>query len=142
MTIETELVNNKIPEISDEKLKDLMGKIRPLGRFSRKLSSKVDELFRDSDGDLYFLQDGNPRQNGFIYLEPLELAESINQTPYDSIRTFHTAGAMSFIPTVAEVLAQIPEKDIERCVAFEIGYKGTTGGGSYDIGETSLYELR
>ena len=135
-----------IPEISDEQLADLARRIKPVVRFARRTTSRSDELVTDPEGDLFFIKDVDPRTTAFTWdPEPTRRAEEVNPNSYRSIRTRHTYGAPVFFkPSVAEVLAQISEGDLERCVAFETESEGlgpaNCDPGGYHVTVTHLYE--
>ncbi|MBS3096982.1 hypothetical protein J4480_06115 [Candidatus Woesearchaeota archaeon] len=130
---------DRVPDISDERLEQLAIQIRPVARF-------VGEKLHPG-GELYYTKGpDNPRElrkKAYTWVaEPLRLAT--NLTHYNDITTYHEFGAsVIFSATIAEVLAQIPEEDLERAVAFESLYYHLT---SQDIIEcyhktaTRLYE--
>ena len=130
---------DRVPDISDERLEQLAIQIRPVARF-------VGEKLHPG-GELYYTKGpDNPRElrkKAYTWVaEPLRLAT--NLTHYNDITTYHEFGAsVIFSATNAEVLAQIPEEDLERAVAFESLYYHLT---SQDIIEcyhktaTRLYE--
>ena len=62
---------------------------------------------------------------------------------YRVITTYHCYDHHGFFrPLIAEVLAQIPEEDLERAVAFEIEHVGFSDGDKYHTAKTKLYERR
>lgn len=95
----------KIPEITDERLEALSQKIRPLVR---------------SRGELWHIKPRHPQAAAFSPSPVLtEMATGIEQIT--KISTLHSFGYSGrFEPSVAEVLAQIPEEWIERTVAFSV----------------------
>ena len=133
---------SELPKISDGRLEELMGEIKPVVRYSRRVTSRKDKLVQDDEGDLYFIQDVDPRGVAFTWApKPARIADEVNPNPYKSIETIHSYGAPVFFkPSIAEVLAQIPEDDIGRCVAFETNPLGFTEGSSYHLAQTRLYE--
>ena len=133
---------SELPKISDGRLEELMKEIKPVVRYSRRITSREDKLVQDDEGDLYFIKDVDPRDVAFTWdPEPARMAEEVNPNSYKSIKTIHSYGAPVFFkPSIAEVLAQIPEDDIRRCVAFETNYLGFTEGSSCHLAQTRLYE--
>jgi len=132
----------ELPEISDGRLEELIKEIKPVVRYSRRITSREDKLVQDDKGDLYFIEDVDPRKIAFTWdPKPARMAEEVNPNPYKTIKTIHSYGApVLFKPSIAEVLAQIPEDDIGRCVAFETDHLGFTEGSSYHLAQTRLYE--
>jgi len=104
----------ELPKISDGRLEELMKEIKPVVRHSRRITSRDDKLVRDGEGDLYFIEDVDPRGVAFTWdPKPARMAEEVNPNSYKSIETIHSYGAPVFFkPSIAEVLAQIPEEDI------------------------------
>ncbi|MBS3134181.1 hypothetical protein J4214_03035 [Candidatus Woesearchaeota archaeon] len=133
-----------IPTITNKNLEELMKKIKPVIRVSRVTNSKGSRLEEDPDGDLYYIKPVEPRKVAFNWdPKPTRLAKSVNPNPYKKIITIHDYGAPSlFKPSIAEVLAQIPEKDIKKCVAFETNLLGFTDSSSYHTAQTRLYEKK
>lgn len=133
-----------VPAITEKKLKELMKRIKPVVRFSRVENSRGSNLEEDSNGDLFYIKSVNPRDVAFTWEpEPTRMARSVNPSPYKKIETIHDYGAPVFFkPSIAEVLAQIPEKDIGRCVAFETNHLGFTQNSSHHTAETRLYEKK
>lgn len=132
-----------IPEITEERLEQLAERIRPVVRYtprwieeSNKLAEWTDEarerinrIPKEEPGD-------SPSNTGIPYW--VELPKSLRSIAYTwepkpyapaffeieqfaHIITYHDFGApVLFKPSIAEVLAQIPEHLIEETVAFEI----------------------
>lgn len=94
-----------IPEISDEKLEGLSAHIKPLVR-------RGDQLF--------FIEDPDPRNVAFPWSPVLkEAAEDLEVLSI--LPTLHSFGYHGlFKPSVAEVLAQIPDELLEEAIAFEV----------------------
>lgn len=130
--------------ITDERLNELVKRIRPVVRFipkwmeeGNKLQGARTEADRIRINKIPREKAGSQSNTGIPYViklprdlrrtaytwdpepEPGGMAEGIEQ--YAHIITYHTFGAPSlFKPSVAEVLAQIPEALIETTVAFEL----------------------
>ena len=126
----------KIPEISNERLEELAARIKPVVKFAGRI--KLDKY---SDGGLYYLEYVDLRGSAFSFNpKPIRAAVEINPNSYKQIKTFHRHGTVYFKPSIAEVLAQIPEEDIGRCVAFETLEDTFSEKGGCHVGLTLLYE--
>lgn len=92
--------------ISDEKLKSLLARIRPVFDFPNKGKC--------------FVKSCDPREVSYIWdAVPDGIAKDLK--PICDIDTYHTFGYYGlFKPSIAEVLAQIPEDKLDQVVAFEI----------------------
>ena len=106
---------SQIPQISDERLEELVGKIRPVVRMSKVTTSRRSRLEQDEEGDLYYVKDVDPRNVAFTWEpKPTSMAKGVNPNPYKEIVTIHSYGAPVFFkPSIAEVLAQISDEDIK-----------------------------
>ena len=135
---------SKIPRISDEKLEDLASRIKPVVRFIKIEHPDLVIFRQSSDGDLYYIEDGGPRNFSFIWDTKAKcLADDINLDPYKILRTIHYyATPAIFHPLLEDILAQIPEEDIGRVVAFETNHVGFTDDERYHLAETRLYECK
>lgn len=133
-----------IPKISDEKLEDLVDKIKPVVRCSKFLYTDTVEL--NPEGDLLcYLEDVDPRVDNFVQKPKLgKIAEGLKH--FKTIKTYHKYGVpVVFSPTVAEVLAQIPEKYLDKVVAFETIYYGLSHENlvdDYHVTVTRLYKKK
>lgn len=105
-----------IPEISDEKLLELSQRIKPVIRFSRGLKG----LFLSPEGIPYYIKPVDLREMAFTWdATPSKKAKGLQEIV--AIRTLHSYGYHGlFKPSIAEVIAQIPEEFLDRVVAFEI----------------------
>ncbi len=119
-----------IPEISDERLHELHVRIKPVVRKS---------------GDLFYIEDVDLRDIAFTW-NPKTTTKSGGLKELARIQTYHTCGYYGFFkPSIAEVLAQIPQEHLDRCVVYECGV-GTldvdniVDGGSAHCVTTVLYE--
>jgi hypothetical protein len=94
-----------IPKLTDERLAELVEKIKPVIR---------------RDDDLYYIKPVDPR--GIAYTwdpKPTEAAEELVMVC--DITTFHGfAHQGCFKPSIAEVLSQIPKGLLDLVIAFEI----------------------
>ena|GEM_PF-3050785 len=135
---------SKTLEISDEQLEERMQKIKPLIRFATRKTQSSEKLIQDSEGDLYFIADVGPNVPFTIEpTNPTRLADEVNPIPYKILETVHFGGSgVTFRPTNSQVLSQIPEEDLERCVAFETVYVGFLKGSRDHVAETRLYEQK
>ncbi len=167
------MVNNP-KKISEDKLIELSKRIRPIVRLVADKGGILRNTSFDDDpeGELYFMEvndlDGtfifDPIHNPNVIVGKKAINQGINTSPYKEIETMHemkvcpvasqydsfvTTGLM-FAPTVAQVLAQIPECNLERCVAFETIHnlarsryeRGRSNNGWLSVGRTRLYEKR
>jgi len=97
------LAQPKIPDVED--LEDRIGRIRPLF------------LFAD---ELRFVQEQNPYTRSFTW-DPEAGDLAVGLRPFAIIETLHTHGFWRRMqPTIQEVVRQIPDKYLERCIAFLI----------------------
>lgn len=140
---------SRIPEISDEELRELHARIKPVVRFnivtSKNGEIKPTEVYEE--GLLFYIKDVDPRDVAFTWEpEPVKKADGLERL--DDIVTYHTFGApILFKPSIAEVLAQIPEKYKEKAVAFEVRTNDmgpwnviSNEEGSYHVTVTRLYQ--
>jgi hypothetical protein len=124
-----------IPEISDTKLKKLAKRIRPVVRFAEGAEGK----FPDPRGVAYYIKPVHLR-NAAVTWGPKPSRKAGELRLVDTIHTYHEYGAPSlFKPSVAEVLAQIPEKHLKNIVAFEIGDADLSSSGEQHVASTRLY---
>lgn len=125
----------KIPEITDENLTLLSRKIRPLVL---------------QDGKLMRIEPPDPRNVAFSW-SPVVTEPANGIVEIAKIRTLHGYGYYGFFkPSVAEVIAQIPEEWIERTVAFstrgpadaaEMNRESEALNAGFHVAETTLYGL-
>ena len=93
-------------EISNEKLKSLLASIRPVLDFP--------------DEGKCFVKPVDPRRVSYIW-DPTSDGSAKDLKPICDIETYHEFGYYGlFKPSIAEVLAQIPEDKLDQVVAFEI----------------------
>jgi len=143
---------DKIPKISNERLAELSARIKPVVRFNHKARElppkdgwNLSDLVPDKhDGLLYFVEDSYPRDNLFTWEpEPTHQAEDLKE--FDAILTWHTWAYYGFFkPTIAEVLAQIPEQLLDKVVAFQTLASVEIDNivGDYHVAITILYKKR
>lgn len=98
-----------IPEITDKELKRRARRIKPTVRFGKGTRER-----------LRYIKPVNLRNVAYTWdPKPAEVAKGLS--PLRVITTYHGYGAPSFFkPSVAEVLAAIPDDIIDQVVAFEI----------------------
>lgn len=127
-----------IPKISNEKLNEMYERIKPVVRFAEMRCGGRTTYEKHSKGDLYFIQDVDLRKTAFTW-DPKPTEKAYGLTELDQIRTYHTTGGFYHKPSIAEVLAQIPERYVDDVVAFETvnGYVDRTMG--YSEATTILY---
>ena len=144
--------DNRIPEISDARLAELYARIKPIARFKRKdgdildfpespKESEVKLVPNDVGGVLYWLDDVEFPRSTFTYSpKPVKMVKSLKSVT--GITTYHTWAYYGlFRPTIAEVLAQIPEEYVDKVVAFETLTAITTSHivENYHVAMTILY---
>jgi hypothetical protein len=125
----------EIPEITDEKIELLLQKIHPLVL---------------QDGRLMRIEPVHPRDVAFTW-DPVVTEPATNVEELVKIRTLHTYGYYGFFkPSIAEVLAQIPEEWLERTIAFstqgpndaaEMNLEKKALDAGFHVAETTLYGL-
>ena len=97
--------------ISDERLAELQRRIRPV--------VGVDE-------NLHYIQDVDPREIAFTW-SPRATKRARGLVKLTTIETIHGYGApVYFKPSIAEVLAQIPQELIEQTLVFRTEHTGFT----------------
>jgi len=109
-------MSTRIPEISNERLKELVKRIRPVVRYAKGEKG----LFESGEGIPYYIKPVHPRNVSYLWnAKPVKMAAGL--ATLTDITTYHTYGYHGFFkPSIAEVIAQIPEKHIDRIMAFEI----------------------
>jgi hypothetical protein len=95
---------SSVPRITNERLAELLVRIRPVCQF---------------EGRLHYIRPVDPRRIAFLW-DPQSDGMADNLVALECVMTRHDYGHPSlFKPTIAEVLAQIPEDVVDRVVAFE-----------------------
>ena len=126
---------SKIPEISNRRLKQLYGRIKPVVRFAKDNGSYEQHY----DGNLFYIKDVDLRNVAFTW-DPTPAKKVEGLEKLCELTTYHSYGYHGFFkPSVAEVISQIPSEYVDDCVAFET----TTGveiAGSYHATITILYK--
>ena len=116
--------NPVVPEISDERLAELSKRITPV-------------LLQD--GKLVSIKNVHPRKESFTWSEN-ETEECEDLIDLIDISTDHTCSYYGFFkPSIAEVLAQIPEEYLDYVVAFKTKFQAIYGSGNGHLGLTTLY---
>ena len=133
MTMGTKSDQYAIPEISDERIKELCATIKPLVRV---------------DGELCFIEMPHPRDVSFIW-DPMITGKVSGIQTIAEITTYHTYAYYGFFkPSIAEVLAQIPEEYIGRVTTYEVNGPETAEdlnrnldalNAGYQVARTILY---
>lgn len=96
-----------IPDLSEMELQSRLEKIRPVVRFGKML---------------YYIKPGDPKNSSFL-MHPTADEMAILLRPVEKITTYHEHGHRRnghFKPSVAEVLAAIPNNLVDVVVAFEV----------------------
>lgn len=111
-----------IPEISDERIAELLKTITPLVR--KKTTYVVDgTIYADPITTLHRIKlPDNLRKQSFTWSP--EFLEEVDESQFKRlclVKTYHTTGHHSLAkPSIPEVLAQIPAYLVESTVAFEV----------------------
>jgi NTP pyrophosphatase (non-canonical NTP hydrolase) len=116
-----------VPEITDERLAELLSRIRATHQFG---------------SELCYIKPVDPRGIAFTW-DPKKDEKADKLKVLRSILTYHNYGHPSlFKPSIAEVLAQIPEDIVERVVAFQIPMNDAIFDSIRDchVATTILYE--
>jgi len=94
-----------IPDITDERLNELARRIKPIVKFKKQL---------------YYIRKCNLRTTAFQWA-PKPTSRVQNIARLDDITTYHKHAYYGlFKPSIAEVLAQIPEHLVDQVCAFRI----------------------
>lgn len=122
-----------IPKIAPKRITELLKQIRPCVR---------------RDDKLHFIQPVDPRKVAFTW-DPKLAGEAPEMPIIGKIRTLHTYGYHGFFkPSIAEVLAQIPEDLLPNVGAFETNGPETASDldrerealhAGFHVAETILY---
>ncbi len=95
-----------IPSISDERLRELFEKIKPVVDFGKK--------------GLRYIKQEDLRNIAYTW-DPKPAKKAKNLYNLCDITTYHSYGHyVLFKPSIAEVLAQIPKEHLDKVIAFEI----------------------
>lgn len=107
----TQTKPERIPPITDERLAELMAKIKPVVRDNVSQGARK----------LSYVTPRNPRNESFTW-EPQRLGQANDLVEIARMDTYHTWAYYGFFkPTVAEVLAAIQHRpDLEHILAFEV----------------------
>jgi hypothetical protein len=128
-----------IPSLSAEHLAERAAKIRPIIRFAE--GSKG--YFVNCHGFPCYIYSVNIHTRTYLS-KPRYLQRAFGLKHLCNIKTFHPfSSVLSFLPSIADVLAAIPEKIIPRVVAFEIvelleNEEALAAG--YHVAKTALYK--
>jgi len=107
-----------IPSISDERLTELAAKIKPLVRFEEHDGKPEGHSLDGEDGQLFLIKPpADLRSVGFNSC-PTATERALGLEVVRELRTYHTTSC-AFNPSVAEVLAQIPDELIDEVTHFE-----------------------
>lgn len=130
-----------IPEISDDRLYDLMRRIVPVVRFARTGVGFV----QSENGKTYLIEECDPRTAGFN-VNPKRTNKMMGIAEIYRFKSFHSISP-NFCPSIAEVLAQIPGKYLSITTHFETiredpQPKKPYGGKEYFVATSVLYTTR
>jgi hypothetical protein len=94
----------KIPKITNERLNELVARIKPVVKNGK---------------ELHYIASCDLRNTAFTW-DPVLGQTAGRLMKLRTVRTLHTYGYYGFFkPSVAEVLAQIPEDLVDKAIAFE-----------------------
>ncbi len=133
-----------IPEVSRERIQELATRIKPIVRFSGQTRLRI-----SPKGEAYYIEPVDLFEVAFTY-NPKATEKASGLKALCEIRTYHEIeGPWSFVPSIAEVLAQIPPKYLAEVVAFEIVERPSTKSdvsrepeaykAGYHVAKTRLY---
>jgi hypothetical protein len=95
-----------IPEVREERIKKLAERIKPVVKFARKGKCYIEPV--------------DPFEVAYTW-NPQATTRATGLKPLCDITTYHTYSYSGFFkPSIAEVLAQIPNKHLGKVIAFEI----------------------
>ena len=104
-----------IPEVSKKEIRERFKKIKPVVRFAKGI-----RLFKSSEGYPYFIKQVDLFRIAYTW-DPKPKKVAKNLKSLCDITTYHSwAYYGCFKPSIAEVLAQIPDEHLDKVVAFEI----------------------
>lgn len=134
------------PSLSEDALKELAGKIRPLIKF---IQYEERGLVPSPQGFLCFVEQSNIRKKTYLD-NPRAQGRAVGIEKLCEIKTYHRfSNDLYFSPSIEEVLACIPDECREDAVAFFIHdrlYEGAeyeeAHGAGYHIALTRLYKKR
>jgi len=129
-------------EIDDKTLEEIAERIKPVARF--KIENNT--LIQDEEGDLFYVKTPHDLRGVGVNRQAKAVKPVYDLTELKRITTYHTLSSM-LNASVAEVLAQIPEEDLEKTVAFEVTHDFpcnwvSEGLKSYHETITILYEKK
>jgi protoheme ferro-lyase len=105
-----------IQPITDERLAELSETIKPIIRFAESETG----LSRSVNGLPYHIEPVDLRYTAFTW-DPKPTIQSENLKELCDITTYHSFSFHGFFkPSIAEVIAAIPDEQISAVVAFEI----------------------
>lgn len=123
---------SSLPSISNERLKQLRDKIKPV---------------ETRDGKVWFIDNEkyHPRTQSYNWNKKVT-SEALGIEPMEEVRTLHDFGAPVFFkPSEAEVLACLDAlftpQELEGIVAYEVDYNGLVDvSGSHHVAYTMIYK--
>lgn len=126
-----------IPEVSEEKIKELFSRIKPV---------------IDYNGVKKYIKDVDPFNISYIW-SPKTKGIANNLIAIKDIITYHSYGYYGlFKPSIAEVLAQIPDDIVDKVDAFEIiehpecaedlNDNSDALNDGFHVAKTRLYEIK
>ncbi len=105
-----------IPDVPEDRIRELGERIKPVMMFARR----GQRLSRSGRGFLYYLEPVDLFGIAYTW-DPKPTTRATGLRTLTDITTYHSWGHYSlFKPSIAEVLAVIPEQFLDKVVAFEI----------------------
>ena len=112
-----------IPEMPEDDIRRLAETIKPIVRFAEGKEG----LFRSEQGFPYRIEPVDLFKTAYTYDPKPTTRFEGELVPLRDITTYHSYGYYGcFKPSVAEVLAQIPDDIVDQVVAFEIVWSPET----------------
>jgi hypothetical protein len=108
-----------IPEVSVRRIRELAKRIRPVVRFCQGAKG----LYRSPHGKRHYIKPVSLHTTAYTW-DPVPTMVATGLKRICDITTYHSWSYYGFFkPSIAEVLAQIPEEHLDKVVAFEIVQK-------------------
>lgn len=105
-----------IPSVPRNRIMEIAEQIKPVVRFV----GAPDDFHQSMEGEPYYVEPVDLFNVAYTW-DPKPLDKAMGLETVCDIRTYHTFGYYGFFkPSIAEVLAQIPEEHLSRVIAFEI----------------------
>ena len=135
-----------IPKVPEDRIRELAERIKPIVRFAEG----EEGLFRSAQGFPYGIEDVDLFTIAYTWDPKPTERIVVTLTPLRDVTTYHSYGSYAFFkPSVAEVLAQIPEDLVDQVTHFEIVWSPDTAAdlhneacdAKYHTATTRLYAI-